>query len=417
MTEKQEVLGQWWLPANPEQRWVGTLKLAPGESPNLAVIVPQGYFQLCEPPRPPVLHGYDEHGKPVTLLFPSCPSTSGAAALSQMRFSAGYAVMGIHLSGAEEFLVSSLSLGLQHLHEWSGLSGFVHSHPNTALESHVHYRSPEPQRFSITPDLSLEIGAAASGHTSWSERVLREDAYLSFESKAGLTFHQSIELINAFRQLLHFAVLAPVYPLWMTGVKDGHGYTVNDCFYPQEIGVFGSILRDRVDSEIQEERWVFRFPDVQPRFAQLFAGWLTFSRDFSEALSCYSATVYHRFPDSMRFLCLAQALEAYHGTRFGKTKFKQRVLDLTTQFLPSMVGLVSSVESFAEEVRHNRDFYTHHEKKIRDQGLVVSGADLHRLSEKLQILFQMCVLTELGVSSDRFVRLRRQLATYVIDFK
>jgi hypothetical protein len=34
----------------------------------------------------------------------------------------------------------------------------------------------------------------------------------------------------------------------------------------------------------------------------------------------------------------------------------------------------------------------------------------------LRLLFQMCVLTDLGIPSDRFPRLRRQLASEIIDY-
>jgi hypothetical protein len=47
---------------------------------------------------------------------------------------------------------------------------------------------------------------------------------------------------------------------------------------------------------------------------------------------------------------------------------------------------------------------------------VAEKADLWRMNEKLKLLFQMCVLTDLGIPADRFSRLRRQLATEFIDY-
>jgi hypothetical protein len=41
---------------------------------------------------------------------------------------------------------------------------------------------------------------------------------------------------------------------------------------------------------------------------------------------------------------------------------------------------------------------------------------LIQLNEKLTLIFQMCVLTEMGIPAERFIRLRRQLATVIIDY-
>ncbi|MGO9586377.1 MAG: hypothetical protein ACLP2Y_09295 [Limisphaerales bacterium] len=48
-------------------------------------------------------------------------------------------------------------------------------------------------------------------------------------------------------------------------------------------------------------------------------------------------------------------------------------------------------------------------------GRVVKGAKLIRLNEKLKLIFQMCVLTEMGIPAERFPRLQRQLADDIIE--
>jgi hypothetical protein len=49
-------------------------------------------------------------------------------------------------------------------------------------------------------------------------------------------------------------------------------------------------------------------------------------------------------------------------------------------------------------------------------GNVAERADLIRLNEKLRLIFQMCVLTDLGIPAARFNRLRRQLASEIIEY-
>jgi hypothetical protein len=48
---------------------------------------------------------------------------------------------------------------------------------------------------------------------------------------------------------------------------------------------------------------------------------------------------------------------------------------------------------------------------------VAKKAALIRLNEKLELLFQMCVLADIGIPADRLPNLRRQLATEIVDFR
>jgi len=412
MSEKRKIRGQWWASDKPDDKWIGTLTLEPAKSPRLKVSVARNCFGMLEMKAPPVIHGHDDQGKPVTLLFPSWPRTHGGLAMTQMEFGAGYAVLGLELAAPADFLVNTLTFRLQHLYEWLGITGFVRDPKNTLDHHLVTYRRPDDQTFTINPGLTLEIQPSHSRHTHRSERTVREDIRLSFKSPKGLGLAECNELMSALRNLLHFATLAPVYMLSMAAGKDGHGLTHNGSFHPHDIQVWTSIIREPVESD---PRWVFRFPDVQPRFAALFAAWLDFCRAYEEAIRCYSTTVYHRLPDSIEHLCLTQALEAYHGTKFGRQRFASRILALAQQFLPYLTGLVSDAAAFAEDVKDNRNYYTHHDPTIKQGGRVLSGAKLLRLNEKLRLIFQMCILTELDIPADRFSILRRQLASDIID--
>jgi hypothetical protein len=94
----------------PEDKWIGTLALEPAKAPRLKVSVAKSCFGLLEMKTPPVIHGHDDQGKPVTLLFPSWPRSHGVLAMSQIDFGAGYAVLGMELAGPADFLVNTRTL-------------------------------------------------------------------------------------------------------------------------------------------------------------------------------------------------------------------------------------------------------------------------------------------------------------------
>src|SRR6185369_16314223 len=361
------------------------------------------------------IHGHDQHGKSITLLFPSPSRSRGSAALSQIDFTANYAVLGLQLTDHTAFCVHSLSLRVQHLYEWSGITGFCKDDPGTLHDFNIRYTRPEKQTFQIDSDLSLELQATYWIKHSSKEKNLEEDLVLSFESRRGLDLSRCKDLLNAIRHLLHFAVLQPVYPLNITLFRTDCGNTYNGRFIPNEIELWNSIIRERVESECLSERWVFQFKDVQTDFGAFMAKWLDYVEKFGEPLGCYFMTVYHRPPHTVEHLSLTQAFEAYHGIKYVSHKgrdFKDKIKQLAEANKPYLKGFIDDPADFAVTVLHNRNYYTHHNPKWKKDGRVVSGGDLYRLNEKLRLLFQMCVLADMGIRSERFKRLRRQLVSH-----
>jgi uncharacterized protein YeaO (DUF488 family) len=205
----------------------------------------------------------------------------------------------------------------------------------------------------------------------------------------------------------------------MTAYQNGHGYQVGDRWIDRDIEIWCSGLR-KAKSEIPiSDCWVFRFDDVRSTFEVFIRKWLEYVERFDEALSCYSCTVYHSLTDVLHHLNLTQALEAYHGVRFAshdERGFEAKIKQLASLHMGALDGLVDDPADFASRVLCTRNYYTHHNPKWLELGKVAKKAELWRMNEKLKLLFQMCVLTDNGIPADRFSRLRRQLATEIIDF-
>ena len=316
-------------------------------------------------------------------------------------------------------MAHSLRFQVQHLYGWLGRSGFERNEAERAETFSVRYCQPEDEWFSITPDLELGLHGTFETHDGFQERRIREDAAFTFRTKAGFSLGRCNELVSAVRLLLHLAVLKKVYPVWMTAYQNGHGYKLGDQWIDQDIEIWGSFLREAESEPPIPEWWVFRFEDVNRDFAGFIRDWLAYTDKFSEALGCYCSTIYHRLTEALEHLSLTQALEAFHSIKFqshqGKD-FKAKIEELAGAHAASLRGLVDDVPAFAEAVQATRNYYTHHNPYWLTTGKVAEKAALWRLNEKLKLLFQMCVLTDLGIPADRFNRLRRQLATEIMDY-
>ncbi len=416
MSENRDIAGIWWLPENPTDRWLGTLKLAPGRSPQLKFTV-ETSSNLCSVQFPEVLHGCDQHGHPITLLKLGRGRASFSGALAKLSYSAGYAILGIELLSRDNFHAHTLTLYMQHLFEWMARSGFQHENMSRK-EGTIRYLRPEVISFAVGNDLMVKIVATSSSWSAPRERGIREHAFLEFYSAKGFSFMDCDKLVTAIRHLLHFAILQPVYPTRITCSQIGGDIESGNSFSPQEIEICSALNREQIESEFQAEGWMFQFSDVQSAFGQFLDKWLTFLRKFDEAMGCYFTTIYHPLPDVVQHICLTQALVAFHGIKnqsLGSYGLENQIRELAEVPGASMPGLFDDASGFAKSVAATRHYNTHFNPADHAKG-VVSGTPLFRVNEKLKLLFQICVLTEMGIASERFPRLRRQLATHIVEY-
>lgn len=416
---ESQILGYWWFPETPNERWVGTLFLNDNDSPRLKIIVPRAWHDF-DKVVPSVIHGYNRDGNPITILFPGRAGGQFGPAISEIEFHGGYAVLGLEVPSSQDFNVSTLMLRMQHLYEWCGISGIQSERNGTVHNFELRYSYPETLSYRLNDHITLELHAAYSFHDGVTRKELEEDLTAAFVSEKGFNLKDLSDLVDAWRHLLHFALLKEVYPTRITAWKDGYGRKLQgDVFAHHDIQLWSSIIRERVKSEFLAQRWIFKFSDVKADFGTFMSKWIAYTKTYEEALDCYFMTIYHRPPDSVEHLSLTQALEAYHGMKFSSHKkqdFEDKIRELATRFQTNLLGLVDDPADFAKTVLHNRHYYTHHNPKWKEDGRVVSDKRLFQLNEKLKLIFQMCVLADMGIPEDRFVRLRRQLATHIVDY-
>jgi hypothetical protein len=234
----------------------------------------------------------------------------------------------------------------------------------------------------------------------------------------GFNFEQVWKMAKAFRALIHFASLKPAYVVTMT-LHCRMESTCDTATTLQEVTVWSCNFQ-KAETMLQcDTSWTYRYQDVSHKFGEFFDFWLTYIDQYGEALDCYMSTVYHKLPASVAFLCLTQALDAYHGVRFNShkdTDFQKKVVDILKINTSSMSGLIEDVETFAKQVLASRNYYTHHNPKWLLQGNVAQGHGLMRMNEKLRILLQSCVIVDMGLPSERCTLLRSQIASEIVMY-
>lgn len=417
MSEHRDIPGRWWIPSNPEQKWTGKLRLSPKKSPRLKLLIPEGLY-IRVPEIPEVLHGCDKNGNPITLLYASCSSKTMSGAIAQIKCSAGYAILGIHIAKPEEFKAHKLTLRVQYLFDWLNRSGFK-LRETVGYESKIHHALPDLLEFEVNPDLRMEFASTSSHKSAYRFESISEDVAVTFESSSGFSIPDCHELVSAVRHLLHFSILRRVHQITLTCRINGVGMQVGEDFFHDSIEFVSRSDHEEAPDEKFSDRLIFQFADVEKDFGTLFQKWMQFLKDFHEVAGCYFSTIYHSLPPEIEHLCLTQALEAYHGVKNGSHAargIKNKIEELINAHHATFPSVFPDVKDFAGIVRDIRNYYAHHNPEDLRTGRIVERSELCRLNLKLSLLMQACILTELGIPTDRHRRLQRQLDVHFIEY-
>jgi hypothetical protein len=160
-------------------------------------------------------------------------------------------------------------------------------------------------------------------------------------------------------------------------------------------------------------------------------------------LTLYCGAHYGRFVYlNLRFLCLIQAIEAYHrrfvsNEEITKEKHKERIdsifstvptnykewlkneliysneptlrkrlNDICDMFTTKPMYLFMDRDVFIKKVMDTRNYMTHYDKNKRRKA--ADGKDLLLITEKLKALVELCLMKEIGLNIEEIFSLTRQ---------
>jgi hypothetical protein len=112
-------------------------------------------------------------------------------------------------------------------------------------------------------------------------------------------------------------------------------------------------------------------------------------------------------------------LDAYYGIKYNQrdlNDFPRKIRELATRHHQHIKVWEPDIEALVEKVKATRHFYTHYNPKWDASGKVLRGAELIKLNTVLRMIFQMCVLEDLGIPSSRFDRLRLQMPARITEY-
>lgn len=195
-----------------------------------------------------------------------------------------------------------------------------------------------------------------------------------------------------------------------------------------------------INTEADVYNSLFTFKDIENKFETCLQNWHGKYDELEPVYQLYFGTLYGRFVYlNLRFLCLVQALEAYHrraisNEELPKERHKERLTSilnaaplehkkwlkeklayrnepslrsrikyLCDMFSTTVKTLIPDTRYFINKVVDTRNYMTHYDLNLKDKR--AEGKELFIITEKLRIMIEMCLMKEIGFNLDEISNL------------
>lgn len=437
LTESQKnILGMFWFPGQEDKRFRGVLRLKAGkaatletsafhsestdhclvdhpDTPKGEMIQPSGksMFQAMDIPSRKIIHGFNEQGKPLTLINCYASCTSSTMAMASHRYSCQFAIFGVHLQH-DDLHCHGIRLHLDHLDDWFGRRLFQHYSESEETESGgsklTKITIPVPR--DLTTPLSLPGYANSEFFSSWTmtpshtEFRLTSKAYLDLHFAEPKEWEDVLQEVHRWQRLLGLATRRPVdvreFALYRSDVRHDYGdYPMDPCY----VWMKRKHSRKAPDYKRGGHDFYFTYKDVATNFPELIGKWQEIQKPWAAVLHRFFAVSHRRgLWLNEEFLFLAQAVESMHRARTGDTDTKG-VVDRAAKnaYLNSpeeLQLLLGDRGLFVRQFRKTRNYWSHYGEPTPESDPEVLGdIDLYDFNQKLRWIVEFSILLELGV--------------------
>lgn len=440
MVETHEYKGLWWLPSDESEKLSGTLTVTKGDAA-LELIGHFGYELLSETEtektyslslaRQPRIVGLSTSGKPITLEgHQAANHTTSFPGLSTATYKREVALIGKQFAEGEQIGFDEISIRASDLNAWTQVSGFdtkvgmeKHEAKDYYIFSNVEIRFDAPDDIEIPlaqgERAFIRFSAPSKGIGRGTDHVaLTQEAalHLRFAKRAGL--EQIFDRVGEIRNFLSLAVGRPVAILSVTGYQDD--YVRERAKTPLPIGLLWEIPHNPDPPTRARHPWemLFTLSEATPDISTVMKNWRAKQAGLKPVFNLFFGMRYHpsMYLD-VKFLAYAQAVETYDYRRRqkpGKKTLAQRTADVLGQcrtVSKRIVGTESSdQESFIEEFKTSRNYYTHYNPRLEKKA--ARGTALLLLSIQLQAIIEMCLLRELGFTCRAIDKILERVRRY-----
>jgi hypothetical protein len=440
MLASWEKKGYWWLPEREDDKVFGILSFS---QENGAIVElfnslnDQTLNIKCE-----FLLGKSLDGENITLYNCQEKSFSSGSIFPVITLFAEIIFCGVHYKIVDDIRFYLIGCSFTNLYEWLNISGFKVT-PDKSLFN-ISYSIPNQTEYNINDEISIQFKLTCQQNISKEEGgefKIAEQANIVLQSKQELPLEKYLIYLNNFRNFLSLATANPVYPIELNGFSEQNiinfgsdkfripiniFYQLSD--YPQQLAK-GSLLNCN-----------FLYNQIKTDFCKYFLNWLNKAETLEPLFTLYFGNIFNKsIYLEQRFLSFIYALEFYHRKIIGgdylersiylgelypiliksmpakieshfaeslKAKFKylneyslrKRLHDIFSKNEKLISLLTNKKNDFIAAIVDTRNYLTHYDDE--NKGNARRGIALFRLTEKLKLIIEICILVEVGLNED-----------------
>lgn len=429
--------GYFWLPDKQDKKIPGTITISDGGEVELEVV---GLFDESIE----ALNGKDDLSRIVghvekdgLVTLENCfykKKNISFGGIAKSLVHVNRVLSGVAYEKDEQVTFNTVSFSVEGLNEWVGITGISVSYRDDFRTATIDYTPQDEIVYNLIDGFKLHIlfGYTLPGFPNTTEAKITQQAYFKLSSEEAKDLPGFINILHKITYLLCFAVDATVTVSdvsatsneIMTEVADGKKRPVNiKIYYP-------SLPFSEDLPKIDIHRMLFRFEHIRENAEPIFNNWLNAYSIIRPALGLYFSAVTgtHKYLDG-RFLALAQGLETFHRRTSSETlmeKWKFRKLVATLLCLcpkehrkwlrnrlyhgneinlgqrikriidpyKSYLGNGKQRNKLIRGVVGTRNYLTHYSEELEEE--LVKGVDLWALCQKMEAVFQLHLLQQLG---------------------
>lgn len=446
-----EVAGRWWLPERPDRTVSGLLEYSSDEI--LLILAGElggpgsqleGIISSSDVGRAPVIHGFTDCGKKLTLLKAVEVDSRSHNVQDPVRvvYSALYILSGYHSKSVDELSINSLEIGFAHLNSF--VNARVVNSERQASDQIVRtvtmrYEAPEKRILRIR-SLNADVELDTDFNATERQMAFHLDATMLLRLKPDAP--QSLEgyfVVHLWRlcYLLSLLTGERVSPQWMrVGVAESES---------EHWLLYRAVTPQDSQPTVGSGLLLFYYAHIVDRLDEICERWFSVSDTLLSAMYLFMNALRQSGTDPRpRFLATTQAIEAFsRATTDSKympaddyEKLVERVLEdaipacvtrdhrnslktrikygyehsqrkqlqgLMNSLQPEMQECICrSVGEFVSGAIDTRNYLTHYTEALRKHAL--QGVELAWATEKLLMLLRVLFLRYLGIDEALIVR-------------
>ncbi len=445
--EEYKKSGYFWLPDDPDKKIPGTLTITDGGEIELEVVglFDESVKELNSEDDLSRIVGHVEKDGLVTLE--KCfykKKTYAHGGLAKSLIHVNLVLSGVAYDKDEVATFNTVSFSVEGLNEWLGISGIAVSYGDDDRTVTISYTPQDEIVYTLIDGFKLHIffDYTLPRFSSKTEAKITQQAYFKLSSEEAKELPAFINTLCQITYLLCFAVDATV--------------TISDVSATSNDIMTTDVLKDKKRSviikiyylsrpfsedlpKIDIRRMLFRFEHIRENTEAIINNWINAYSIIRPVFGLYFSAVTgkHNYLDG-RFLALAQGLETYHrrtssGALMEREKFRKLVSTLLCLcpkehrkwlrgrlFHGNEISLGQRIKKIIEPYKsylgnskerdklirgivNTRNYLTHYSEELEKES--VKGLDLWVLCQKMEAIFQLHFLQQLGFTESEIQRI------------